>query len=107
MSETPDLSKIVSVIMQNPALISEIAALASATKQPTEQPTEETKPEVVIEQSKQTSPIPERPEPSRARAHRKELLSAMKPYLSESRRGALDSMASILDVIDVMIRKES
>ena len=106
MSETPDLSKIVSVIMQNPALISEIAALASATKQPTE----EANPEVVIEQSKQTSPIPERPErpePSRARAHRKELLSAMKPYLSESRRGALDSMASILDVIDVMIRKES
>ena len=105
MSDTPDLSKIVNIIMQNPSLISEIAALASQTK--TQPPEEEAKPDIAEEKAEETALIPERKEAPRARTHRKELLSAMKPYLSESRRGALDSMSSILDIIDVMIRKES
>ena len=105
MSDTPDLSKIVSVIMQNPALISEIAALANQTKTPPPEQTQD--PEIAEETVAETVAAPERQSTPRARAHRKELLSAMKPYLSESRRGALDSMSSILDIIDVMIRKES
>ena len=106
MQETPDISKIISVIMQNPALISEIAALANATKpEPQKESIEVTasEPETVAD----SHVVSESVKPTHGRAHRKELLNAMKPYLSEGRRGALDSMSSILDILDVMGRKES
>lgn len=106
MAETPDISKIISVIMQNPALISEIAALANATKPDQKQESIEAtpaEPEAVV-----NAPAPsEGVKVTHGRAHRRELLNAMKPYLSEGRRGALDSMSSILDILDVMGRKES
>ena len=99
MQSTPDLSKIVNLIMQNPDLIQQISALASAEADAT--------PEAVDEAVK--TQAPEQPIQStnerNMRAHRHELLSAMKPYLSESRRTAIDSMASILDIIDVMVKK--
>ena len=112
MQSAPDISKIISVIMQNPTLISEIAALAnqSTASEPKgeDEPVnegKETASEVVSAPSEarvvSDSPVPKK------RAHRKELLNAMKPYLSETRRGALDSVASILDILDVMMRKET
>ena len=110
MQEAPDLSKIVSVIMQNPALISEIASLVNSSSENKSAVREE--PEVAVDA------VPEVREsvaeaqvtqetPTHSRARRKELLNAMKPYLSEQRRGAIDSMASILDILDVMVRRET
>ena len=106
MQEAPDLSKIVSVIMQNPTLISEIASLMKTNE------AEEVK-EALAETSQKdesTEPAsvsPKREAPTHNRQRRKELLNAMKPYLSEQRRGAIDSMASILDILDVMGKRES
>ena len=99
MQSTPDLSKIVSLIMQNPDLIRQISALANEESTEDEPALEE----VVETQTPQkpASTVTER----NMRSHRHELLSAMKPYLSESRRTAIDSMASILDIIDVMVKK--
>ena len=99
MQSTPDLSKIVNLIMQNPDLIQQISALASAEADATPEAVEE-----VVETQTPDQPIS--PGNGRnMRAHRHELHSAMKPYLSESRRTAIDSMASILDIIDVMVKK--
>ena len=92
-----DLSKIVSLIMENPALIEQIRELAkndggetvtmSTEKADEEKPTE-------------SAPVMKEENPSRLR--RRELLSALKPYLSESRAGAIDSMMSISDILEVM-----
>lgn len=99
MQSTPDLSKIVNLIMQNPDLIQQISALADS-----EQTEEESELEETVETQAPEKIIPTGNEKN-MRAHRRELLSAMKPYLSESRRTAIDSMASILDIIDVMVKK--
>ena len=112
MQSAPDISKIISVIMQNPTLISEIAALAnqSTASEPKgeDEPMKEAKETVseVISAPSEGRVVSEITVPNK-RAHRKELLNAMKPYLSETRRGALDSVASILDILDVMMRKET
>ena len=103
MNDTPDLSSIINLIMQNPALIEQISSLAKAKSEPESilEATDESNKTAVIEEEAQavesSAPL--------MRSHRHELLSAMKPYLSESRRTAIDSMASILDVIDVMMKK--
>ena len=100
MSSTPDLSAIVNLIMQNPSLIEQISALAK--------PKDEDVPPAV-ETIDDEPQVKEKPYKEAAtpvmRSHRHELLNAMKPYLSENRRVAMDSMSSILDVIDVMMKK--
>ena len=107
MQEAPDLSKIVSLIMQNPELISQISSLMKSGEESDEAPAvaEEKKEEKVVVESSASAPI--QPSHSQNKRRRKELLSAMKPYLSEHRQSAIDSMSSILDIIDVMARKES
>jgi hypothetical protein len=105
MENTPDISKIIGVIMQNPSLISEIAALANKPAE-TEPSTDATEAPMIEEAAKPASEETAATPPKR-RPPRKELLNAMKPYLSEKRRGALDSVASIFDILDVMMRKET
>lgn len=100
MQQTPDLSSIVSLIMQNPALIEQISALAKQGAKEVAEPTEE--PQSV---TSETSGAAQETLTPAAKLHRRELLNAMKPYLSENRRVAIDSMSSIMDVIDVMIKK--
>ena len=99
MSET-DLSKIVGLIMENPKLIEEIKNLSSKADS-----TEEVKPAedeanditgIVAEQ--EAAPPPQ----NVSRIRRRELLSALKPYVSEGRGKALDSVMSIVDIIDMM-----
>ena len=102
MSDTPDLSKVVGIIMQNPELIAEISSLVKSSESTDEpQKAEDTeasaKEEVRTERTVSQDPL--------TKIHRRELLNAMKPYLSENRRVAIDSMSSILDVIDVMIKR--
>ena len=95
MQDTPDLSKIVSLIMQNPELIEQISALVKS-----DTPTEEIK---AAESEQTVSTVSEvRDTPVGPRMHRQDLLLAMKPYLSENRRAAIDSMMSIADILDMM-----
>ena len=99
MESTPDLSRIVNLIMQNPELIEQISALARSEQ------TDEAHTEDVVKEDVETIADVSKTPRRDMRSHRHELLSAMKPYLSEGRRSALDSMSSILDIIDVMSHK--
>lgn len=101
MADTPDLSKIVSIIMQNPELIDKISSLVKSSDSPNED-TEGVTESPITEDT--VSDMRASAEPL-MKAHRRELLNAMKPYLSENRRSAIDSMSSILDVIDVMMKR--
>lgn len=100
MADTQDLSKIINVIMQNPELIEQISSLVRADGEKADASAAEEITEVKAEEK--TEKVSAEP---LMRAHRHELLNAMKPYLSENRRAAIDSMSSILDVLDVMMKK--
>lgn len=105
MAGTPELSKIVEIIMQNPELISTISALVSKSSD-TDAKTEseiETKEVSAVPEARENPPaIESSADIADSRSHRRELLGALKPYLSENRRAAIDSMISISDVLSMM-----
>ena len=97
---TPDLSKIVSMIMERPDLISEIANLGKSkdSGEVTEiKAAEEPKP--LIRDTPEANP-------SSASMKRARLLYALKPYLSESRAAAVDSILTFDEVFDLMRKKK-
>ena len=99
MSET-DLSKLVGLIMENPKLIEEIKNLSSkASSDDTPQQIEESS---VKEDTKIEADTAIAPTENAARIRRRELLSALKPYVSEGRGKAIDSVMSIVDILDMM-----
>lgn len=103
MADTPDISKIINIIMQNPSLIEQIASLANSSDEaPEEKKADEAVSAPPVSETASETSVGAQP---LMRAHRHDLINAMKPYLSEKRRSAIDSMSSILDVIDVMIKK--
>ncbi len=100
---TPDLSRIVNLIMENPRLIEEISALASKSK--SEDTPKISEPEPVV--SEESAAISVEPTYTSAnnrisRERRSQLLSALKPYLSSERQKAIDSMMTFADVFDTM-----
>ncbi len=92
-SESADLSKVVSKIMEHPELIEQISGLLSDEKVGENAPTE---PAVKI----QAQPISENPDGKR----RQKLLGALRPYLSKERARLLDSMSAVLDLMEAMGR---
>lgn len=90
--DTPDLSRIVNAIMQHPELISEIAKLGE----------EESKPAEVKEEAKVAEPTVASSVHRADSEKRTRLLSALKPYLSESRSKAIDSILTFGEVFDMM-----
>ena len=99
-SSTPDLSKILNLIMENPRLIEEISALAKRgeeTAATVSEPVSDS--ETVETASEPTYPEPKR---ERTRERRAQLMSALKPYLSNERQKALDSMMTFADVLETM-----
>ena len=110
MSGTPDLSRVINLIMENPALIEEIAALAK--KDDAREETESTAPPVAEAEAVSASVptatgerISEVAAVPRGRSTRNELLGALKPYLSNERAKAIDSMMTIADIFDMMREK--
>ena len=93
-----DLSKIVGLIMENPNLIAEIRALAEKSEGDSA-PKEEAAPETT--EKEVTVSAPE----AKSGRKRRELLLALKPYLSEQRCKAVDQMLSIGDILDMMRNK--
>ena len=89
-----DLSRIVGLIMENPKLISEISELVrqSGEAQLTEKVKDEEVPTV-----EPIAPVATQP-----RERRAALLYALKPYVSEKRAQAIDSMITITEMIDLM-----
>ena len=106
-----DLSKIISLIMENPKLISDIKALAESNNenQIKEEYETESKNETLYSTERNNSPetqtmlnVAESNSRSAEQNNRKRLLTAFKPYLSGERSTAIDSMISIADIIDAM-----
>ena len=89
-----DLSRIVGLIMENPKLISEISELVREKGKAEEK---KVTPEEVVAVTNPT-PLPE-PAPRERRAA---LLCALKPYVSEKRAQAIDSMITITEMIELM-----
>ena len=104
-----DLSRIVNLIMENPNLIEQIKGLAKSegdNKPTADSPLEVSAPQPTQEadgkanEYVQTSSSFDSP-----RVRRRELLCALKPYVSEKRSQAIDSMLTIVDILDVMRSK--
>jgi len=95
-----DVSKVISVLMENPALIAEISSLVKKEEQ--SESVEST--QVVAESKPEISEVslPASAPTSSIRSNRTQLLGALKPYWSESRAKAIDSMMTIADIIDMM-----
>ena len=93
-----DLSKIVGLIMENPNLIAEIRALAEKGGKSDEK--SEAQEKEIAEEVNVT-----KAEPTRSGAKRRELLLALKPYLSSERVKAVDQMLSLGDILDMMRNK--
>ena len=90
--ESLDISRVVSLIMENPQLIEQISALAKQdASSPPEEKAEEAKPVAADTYN-----------PVSARGERARLLGALKPYVSSERAKAIDSVISIADILDVM-----
>ena len=101
MSEgTPDIAKIVSMIMENPKLIEEISNMArgkelieAAPEAPTEEKEKEKAEEVEAVSARPSIPYGK---------NRSQLLCALKPYVSKERAHAIDSMISVVEILDMM-----
>lgn len=90
----PELSRIVGLIMEKPELIEEISKLASKSDDSVRTESKETKTEAETKTASATVSTP--------RGRRSALLYALKPFLSESRASAIDSMVTFGEVLEVM-----
>ena len=109
MSDTPDLSKIVSTIMENPALIEQISSLMkqksdSAPLEVSDSTIESTEAITVSTESEASLFRSEGIKGGSRASRRHELIRAMKPYLSETRCKTVDTAIAIADIVD-MIRR--
>ncbi len=103
MSDTPDLGKIVSLIMENPDLIARIQGLAKGEAKEPEGSADTAAESVSSAPSAvETVAAVEASRPIDTREKRNRLLSAMKPYLSGERARAIDSMMSVAEILDMM-----
>ncbi len=100
MSDTPDLSRIVNMILENPTLVEEISKMARSEMQG--EPEGETAAAAASAQES-VSAAADYPPMAGSRAEKRGMLiSALKPYLSESRAKAIDSMVSVAQMLEIM-----
>ena len=108
MADTPDLSKIIGLIMENPDLIARIQGLANGEATTSNEAKETAVSNGAVDETSVT--IEEKSAPANAdyygpRERRSKLLYAMKPYLSTERAKAIDSMLSVAEILDMMRSK--
>lgn len=102
MSSSPDIGRIIQLIMENPGLVEEISKLANSDEQKEVQEASPTisLPEPARAEESKTEPAIAAPMPQRAK--RAQLLGALKPYVSAERAKAIDSMISVAEILDMM-----
>lgn len=103
--ENLDLGKVISLIMENPALIEQISSLAktkTTEPEPVEQAEAPIQEDALPSKSAETSAQPTYAPVISPRNNRAQLLGALKPYVSKERAKAIDSMISIADILDMM-----
>jgi hypothetical protein len=98
-----DIGRVVGLIMENPALIEQIASLAKGQESSATEPVEASEPIQSVKAEEPPQPVSQ-PIYTQCsdRANRARLLGALKPYLSDERAKAIDSMISIVDVLSMM-----
>lgn len=100
MADT-DISRVISLIMENPKLIEEIKGLVEKDGGGEVMPESAAVEEPVrVEAPRQASSRPAQP-----KRRRQELLSALKPYISDERKRAVESFVSIAEILDMMREK--
>ena len=97
--ESLDIGKVVGLIMENPQIIEQISSLMKKQENP---PMSEEKPTEAESVSVNATTTPQYTSISHQRGNRAQLLGALKPYVSEERARAIDSMISIADILDMM-----
>ena len=117
MDGSPDISKIIGLIMENPDIIEKIRTLSDESQNSKEPSTEAIKKnndeiehnESITESSENTSVTASasteniaKSAAGRDKKRRAALLCALKPYLSSERSRAIDTMLSVIEVIDIM-----
>ncbi len=107
-SNTPDLGQVISVLMQNPEIIEKISTLLKgADNESGTAQTAEDRVEIPISESALASAgeasekAPQNSFPPR-QSDRSRLLSAFKPYVSEGRRAALDTLIGASGILDMI-----
>ena len=100
-----DISKIMGLIMENPEIIEKIKLMMK------ENSSDESHEQTRKSESTDNHEEPVMAEPERtddtykkqsAKKRRNELLCALKPYVSSERSRAIDTMLSVIEVIDIM-----
>ena len=100
MADT-DISRVISLIMENPKLIDEIKGLVEKDGAVEKAP--ETK---AVEQTKMIDDVPATSSDTvRPKKRRQDLLAALKPYISDERRKAVESFVTIAEILEVMREK--
>ena len=110
MEGMADISKIIGVIMENPDLIEKIKELAAGTKNEnteTEKKTADVATEpsdtMQVSHNAKTDSATEAAAPIlNTKKRRHDLLCAIKPYVSEGRGKAIDTMLSVIEVLDIV-----
>lgn len=107
MDNSVDLSKIVSVIAQNPELISTVKALLSNGESTRDMPDESEQTAAAPAPASESEAVSAEAQAAMAelqlkKKRRRELLCALKPYVSVGRAKAIDSMLSFTEVLDVL-----
>ena len=98
MADT-DLSKIDGLIMENPKLIEEIKKLGQEKEK--KEDVKESVETVSDAEIQETIAVPASVEKNAGASKRKNLLYALKPYVSKERQRAIESMISFSDILDV------
>ncbi len=101
MDRSPDISKVVEIIMENPDLIERIGMMMKEGSDGDQSEKAEALPPKDGEGEKEAS-APAQGSAEARRHNRTRLLGAMKPYLNESRVKAIDTMIGIVDALDMM-----
>ena len=111
MDNTPNISDVINVIMQNPEMLGMIKSLVGNQQEKTEEASvasenSDLAPETASEEAAPTATLPSEgiSAPDQKSERRRQLLSALKPYLSPTRARAIDSMLGFTEIFDV-IRK--
>ena len=101
----PDLSRIINLILQNPALIEQIEMLARQDREAKDIQIAE--PKAREEDAPKADSVPASAAPPAQdgkREKRTRLLSALRPYVSERRSKTLDTLIGAMDIFDIIGR---
>ena len=107
MGENQDISKIIGVIMENPDIIAKIRSLAESGSEKIGESNSDAVFKTENEEAVSSVHVNNNQSSSRFEANkrRRALLSALKPYVKEDRAKAIDTMLTVIEVVDVMKEK--